>query len=57
MQNHIYQETGKFPSLRETGEVLQSYLDNNTIVLAGNSKYNISANSLMIVNSYTFLNN
>lgn len=46
MQQHIYNETGKFPSLREVGEHLQRYIDNNNVTLATNTKYNVSHSNL-----------
>lgn len=46
MQNHILQETGKIPSLREIGEILQGYIDKKEIVLADNSKYSLSDTKL-----------
>lgn len=46
MQQHIYNETGRLPSLREVGERLQSYIDNHDVILSTNSKYSVSNSKL-----------
>lgn len=42
MQQHMFEETGKMPTLREVGEILQTYLNNKELVIARDSKYTIS---------------
>lgn len=46
MQQHIYEETGKMPTLREVGEKLQKYLNNNEVTLSRNSQFEVSNASL-----------
>lgn len=42
MQQHMYEQTGKMPTFREVGEVLQTYLNNNELVVAKDSKYAVN---------------
>lgn len=46
MSRHLFNQTGKQPSLREVGEILQNYLDNNIIASPDNSKYKVDTASL-----------
>ena len=46
MQQHMFQQTGKMPSLREVGETLQLYINNNEVVISKNSDYKVSNASL-----------
>lgn len=46
MQQHLYNETGRLPTLREVGERLQSYIDNQDVILSTNSKYSVSNSKL-----------
>ena len=46
MQQHIFEETGKTPSLREVGIILQGYMDKNEIVLTEESNYKVSNTNL-----------
>lgn len=39
MQQHMYEQSGKMPTLREVGEILQNYLNNNELVTTKDSKY------------------
>lgn len=56
MQQHLYNETGKMPSLREVGETLQTYLNSNSIVIAQDSKFDVS-NATLDEGQLAFLNN
>ncbi|MDR1371176.1 MAG: hypothetical protein LBJ72_13795, partial [Dysgonamonadaceae bacterium] len=46
MQQHLFSETGKIPSLREAGVILQGFIDNKEIVLPEKSQYTLSDKSL-----------
>ena len=46
MQQQIYDQTGKMPSLREVGEALQRFLDNHEIISAENSNIKVTNASL-----------
>lgn len=46
MSRHLFNQTGRQHSLREVGEILQNYLDNNIIVSPDNSKYKVNTASL-----------
>ena len=41
MQQHIQDETGRIPTLREAGEALINYIKNNEIVIAKESEYHV----------------
>ena len=41
-KQHMYEQTGKMPTLREVGEILQTYLDNKELVLVKDSKYTVN---------------
>lgn len=41
MQQHMLEETGKVPSLREAGEALVNYIKNNEIIIAKDSDYHV----------------
>lgn len=45
LQEEIFSRTGRQPSLREVGEILQKYISNNEIILTNESKYNVSESS------------
>lgn len=55
MQKHIYDQTGKMPSLREAGEAIQNYIDNKNIVLSQDSRFEIS-NAKLDLSQLTLLN-
>jgi hypothetical protein len=42
MQDQLYKETGKLPSLREVGEILQGYVNSGKTVVPTQSVYSIS---------------
>lgn len=42
MQQHIYDETGRMPTLREAGEAVQTYVNNGEVVIPQNSKYGVT---------------
>lgn len=42
MQNEMYKESGKLPSLREVGEKLQEYIDSGKTILPKESKYHVN---------------
>jgi hypothetical protein len=46
MQQHIYRKTGRMPTLREVGETLQGYIDQNTLVLSDESRFNVGSSAL-----------
>lgn len=46
MQQHIYEQTGKTPSLREAGEALQTFLDNHDILTVNNSNIKVVSSNL-----------
>ena len=56
MQQHIYDQTGKMPSLREVGEAIQNYVNNNEVILSQNSKYEVS-NAALDSAQLAYLNN
>lgn len=46
MQQQLYRQTGKMPSLREAGEALQNFINNNEIATADNSAIKVTDGSL-----------
>ena len=38
MQEHLFETTGKQPTLREVGEILQNYINTNQIITPENSR-------------------
>lgn len=46
MQQQLYKQTGKMPSLREVGETLQNFLNNHDIVTTNNSTIKVTDGSL-----------
>ena len=42
MQKHIYDQTGRMPSLREAGEAVQNYVNNKEVVLSQDSRFGVS---------------
>ena len=56
MQQHIYEQTGRMPSLREAGEAIQNYVNNNVVILSQHSKYGVS-NAALDSDQLAFLNN
>lgn len=46
MQDHLQKETGKKPSLREVGEILTKYLENDLLVTSITSSYKVDNVSL-----------
>lgn len=56
MQQHIYEQTGRMPSLREAGEAIQNYVNNNEVVFSSNSKYGVS-NAALDPEQLAFLRN
>lgn len=46
MQQHIQEETGRIPTLREAGEALVNYIKNNEIVVAKESDYHVGSAGL-----------
>lgn len=46
MQQQLYKQTGKMPSLREVGEALQNFLNNHDIVTTNNSTIKVTDGSL-----------
>lgn len=42
MRQHIYEETGRLPSIREAGEAIQTYVNCGEIVLTKNSTFDVS---------------
>lgn len=45
MRQHIYETTGKMPSLRQAGEALQVYVNNGEIILTKDSRFGVEASS------------
>lgn len=56
MQQHIYEQTGKMPSLREAGEAVQNYVNNKEVILSKDSKFGVS-NAKLDPSQLLFLNN
>lgn len=56
MQQHIYDQTGRMPSLREAGEAVQNYVNNKEVVLSQDSRFGVS-NAKLDPNQLAFLNN
>ena len=46
MQEHLFETTGKMPTLREVGEILQKYINTNQIVTPEQSRYEVGNTSL-----------
>lgn len=46
MQEHLFETTGKMPTLREVGEILQNYINTNRITTPEKSRYDVSNTSL-----------
>lgn len=46
MQQHIYEETGRIPTLREAGEALVKYVRSNEITVAQDSDYHVGGSGL-----------
>lgn len=46
MQEHLLETTGKLPTLREVGEILQNYINTNQITTPQNSRYDVGNTSL-----------
>ncbi|MDR3267017.1 MAG: toprim domain-containing protein [Tannerella sp.] len=46
MQKHLFSETGKVPSLREVGIILQGYINSNEIVVPEKSRYTLCGKEL-----------
>lgn len=42
MQQHMYEQTGKLPTFREVGETLQTYLNNDELVITKDSQYAVN---------------
>lgn len=55
MQQHIYDQTGRMPSLREAGEAVQNYVNNKEVVLSQDSRFGVS-NAKLDPNQLAFLN-
>lgn len=55
MQQHIYDQTGRMPSLREAGEAVQNYVNNKEVVLSQESRFGVS-NAKLDPNQLAFLN-
>jgi hypothetical protein len=55
MQKHIYDQTGRMPSLREAGEAVQNYVNNKEVVLSQDSRFGVS-NAKLDPNQLAFLN-
>lgn len=56
MQQHIYDQTGRMPSLREAGEAVQNYVNNKEVVLSQDSRFGVS-NAKLDPSQLAFLNN
>lgn len=56
MRQHIYEQTGRMPSLREAGEAVQNYVNNNVVILSQDSKYGVS-NATLDSSQLAFLSN
>lgn len=46
MQEHLFETTGKQPTLREVGEILQNYINTNQIITPENSRYDVGNTSM-----------
>lgn len=46
MQEHLFETTGKMPTLREVGEILQNYINTNRITTPENSRYGVGNTSM-----------
>lgn len=46
MQEHLFEVTGKQPTLREVGEILQNYINTNQIITSENSRYDVGNTSM-----------
>ena len=46
MQEHLFETTGKMPTLREVGEILQNYINTNRITTPEKSRYDVGSTSL-----------
>ena len=46
MQEHLFETTGKMPTLREVGEILQNYISTNRITTPEKSRYDVSNTSM-----------
>lgn len=46
MQEHLFETTGKMPSLREVGEILQNYINTNRITTPEKSRYEVGNTSM-----------
>ena len=46
MQEHLLEATGKMPTLREVGEILQNYINTNRITTPEKSRYDVGNTSL-----------
>lgn len=46
MQDHLMETTGKRPTLREVGEMLQGYIQTNQIVTPEQSSYRVGSSSI-----------
>ena len=45
MQEHLFETTGKMPTLREVGEILQNYINTNRITTPEKSRYEVGNTS------------
>lgn len=46
MQEYLFETTGKQPTLREVGEILQNYINTNQIITPENSRYDVGNTSM-----------
>lgn len=46
MQEHLFETTGKMPTLREVGEILQNYINTNRITTPEKSRYEVGNTSM-----------
>ena len=46
MQEYLFETTGKQPTLREVGEILQNYINTNQIMTPENSRYDVGNTSM-----------
>lgn len=56
MQEHLLETTGKRPSLREVGEILQKYINTNRIVTPEQSRYDVGNTSMNMNELQFYLN-
>ena len=56
MQEHLFETTGRKPTLREVGEILQNYINTNQIITPENSRYDVGNTSMSTDELTTYLN-